>query len=177
MRGVDGRPVAAGAGGLGVGADKAAWRRQLLAERRSLTESQRTAAAQGLAFQLIAWDRYEGARRIGAYQPMGAEIAPPLDPRTSWPVIDPPAFMPDSIDELDILLLPVVGVSLDGTRLGRGGGWYDQLLAACRHRPFLVAVAYDFQVVDALPCDPWDVPVDAICTPTQLVMIGRSSTG
>lgn len=75
--------------------------------------------------------------------------------------------------QLDLLFLPLVAFDQAGNRLGMGGGFYDATLAYLRHRrvfhrPKLIGVAYDFQRVDALPREPWDVPLDAVLTDRQL---------
>jgi 5-formyltetrahydrofolate cyclo-ligase len=75
--------------------------------------------------------------------------------------------------QLDLLLMPLVGFDRAGHRLGMGGGYYDATLAFMRHRrnghkPRLVGVAYECQLVDALPHDPWDMPLDAVLTERQL---------
>jgi 5-formyltetrahydrofolate cyclo-ligase len=75
--------------------------------------------------------------------------------------------------QLDLLLMPLVGFDLEGNRLGMGGGFYDATLAFMRHRrvwrkPRLVGVAYECQRVDALPHEPWDMPLDAVLTERQL---------
>ena len=57
-----------------------------------------------------------------------------------------------------------------GTRLGMGGGFYDRSFAFLRdpdksgQRPRLVGLAYEFQQVEALVRQPWDVPLDAAAT-------------
>ncbi|MDA8129560.1 MAG: 5-formyltetrahydrofolate cyclo-ligase [Betaproteobacteria bacterium] len=71
--------------------------------------------------------------------------------------------------QLDLLLMPLVGFDKHGYRLGMGGGYYDATLAFMRHRrlwrkPLLVGIAYECQRVDALPHDPWDMPLDAVLT-------------
>jgi 5-formyltetrahydrofolate cyclo-ligase len=65
----------------------------------------------------------------------------------------------------DLVLVPAVGLDRSGVRLGHGAGYYDRLLA----RPdmagaLLAAPAYGFQVLNRLPADPWDRPVDVILT-------------
>lgn len=75
--------------------------------------------------------------------------------------------------QLDLLLMPLVGFDRQGHRLGMGGGYYDATLAFMRHRrlwrkPRLVGVAYECQRVEALPHDPWDMPLDAVLTERQL---------
>ena len=69
------------------------------------------------------------------------------------------------VDALDLLCLPLVGFSMTGTRLGMGAGYYDRPLAASRPR-LLAGLAYDCQAVDALPKEPWDVPLDGVLTET-----------
>jgi 5-formyltetrahydrofolate cyclo-ligase len=70
---------------------------------------------------------------------------------------------------LDLILMPLVGFDADGNRLGMGGGFYDRSLDFLRGRrfwrkPHLVGLAYDFQRVDALPVNDWDVPLMSIVT-------------
>ncbi|WP_296046492.1 5-formyltetrahydrofolate cyclo-ligase [uncultured Alteromonas sp.] len=71
-----------------------------------------------------------------------------------------------------LLLMPLVGFDAQGNRLGMGGGFYDRTLANINRlaqRPTLVGVAHDCQQVDELPVEPWDVPLDLIITPTQII--------
>ena len=63
-----------------------------------------------------------------------------------------------------------------GNRLGFGGGYYDRFLSAfgargSGRRPRLVGLCYAFQVVDALPSQEWDQPVDCLCTEEGLVCL------
>lgn len=67
----------------------------------------------------------------------------------------------------DVLFVPLLGFTPEGTRLGQGGGHYDRWLA--EHRPALtVGLAWDVQVCAALPGEAHDVPLDAIVTPTRI---------
>ncbi|MBG0791011.1 MAG: 5-formyltetrahydrofolate cyclo-ligase [Desulfovibrionaceae bacterium] len=68
-----------------------------------------------------------------------------------------------------IALIPGVGFDRAGNRLGFGGGYYDRLLSTEQMRRTLkVGICYGFQVVDGLPADPWDRPMDLICTDDEL---------
>lgn len=69
-----------------------------------------------------------------------------------------------SIAELDVVLMPLVGVDLQGNRLGMGAGYYDKSLAQAPQRPYLIGVAHQCQQVESLPVDPWDIPLDALVT-------------
>lgn len=77
-----------------------------------------------------------------------------------------------SLTRVDPALIPVYlvpGIAFDknGSRLGRGLGYYDRLLAHVRlkAKPQVVGVCFDFQVLDALPCEPHDQKMNWICTP------------
>ncbi|WP_417534807.1 5-formyltetrahydrofolate cyclo-ligase [Marinobacterium stanieri] len=70
---------------------------------------------------------------------------------------------------LDLVLMPLVAFSPGGGRLGMGGGYYDRTfafkLAEKRLRgPRLVGLAHELQRRDALPLEPWDVPLNAVVT-------------
>ena len=67
----------------------------------------------------------------------------------------------------EVLFVPLVGFSDRGGRLGLGAGHYDRWLAA--HPPRLaIGLAWDCQLVDDLPTEPHDHPLDAVITPTRL---------
>ena len=68
------------------------------------------------------------------------------------------------------VLFLVPGLAFDdrGVRLGRGGGWYDRALA--RHGSGTrVGLAYEFQIVPALPEGAWDVRMDVVVTEARLL--------
>ena len=70
---------------------------------------------------------------------------------------------------LDLVMVPLVAFDKVGNRLGMGGGFYDRSLAfllrrRCWYKPRLCGVAYDFQQVNRLPVQPWDVPLSAVAT-------------
>jgi len=68
---------------------------------------------------------------------------------------------------IDIIVVPAVAFDRKGYRLGYGGGFYDRFL---KNSPALkVGVAFDFQVVDSLPTEEHDIPVDLIITPTKII--------
>ncbi len=72
----------------------------------------------------------------------------------------------------DVVFMPLVGFDKNGNRLGMGGGFYDRTLAnidKLTARPRLIGIAHDCQQADALPIQPWDVPLNAIITPTQII--------
>lgn len=82
---------------------------------------------------------------------------------------EPPATAP--IVQPDVLLVPLIAVTLAGVRLGQGRGYYDRALAALRRRQPVLAIglAWECQIAPALPADAWDMPLDLIATPQRLV--------
>jgi 5-formyltetrahydrofolate cyclo-ligase len=74
---------------------------------------------------------------------------------------------------LDLVVTPLVAFDHSGTRMGMGGGFYDRTFAFKHNttlhasRPHLVGLAYDFQRIDKLERQSWDVPLDALVSETQ----------
>jgi 5-formyltetrahydrofolate cyclo-ligase len=71
----------------------------------------------------------------------------------------------------DLLLVPLLAATVDGRRLGQGGGFYDRTLQRLRadSRVIAIGLAWDVQIVDDLPVEPWDERLDFVATPTRLV--------
>jgi 5-formyltetrahydrofolate cyclo-ligase len=86
----------------------------------------------------------------------------------------PPASLEVPPGEIGCVVLPGVGFSLDGFRLGRGGGYYDATLKAMPGAARL-GVAYDTQVLEALPREPHDAALDFLVTETRTLAFRRDS--
>lgn len=85
-----------------------------------------------------------------------------------------PAWPPVDFGAVDLVVVPGVAFDTAGNRLGYGGGYYDRTLPAIRAAnpaAVLLGLAYGFQVVQALPSDPHDIPVDAVATEAGLLSI------
>ena len=71
----------------------------------------------------------------------------------------------------DLVIVPAVALDACGRRLGMGGGWYDRSLAFRRDRPapppWLVGAGFSVQRIDTVSPEPWDVPLDAVCTESE----------
>ena len=88
-----------------------------------------------------------------------------------WGLLEPPEpwLAPDAVAGADVVLVPALAVDRAGVRLGRGGGYYDRTLALCDlsdPSARLVAVVRDDERVNELPCDPHDVRVTHVLTPS-----------
>lgn len=67
-----------------------------------------------------------------------------------------------------VVFVPGVAFDLRGNRLGRGKGWYDRLIKELGEAT-LVAIAYDFQIVDEVPAEEWDQRVHYVITERSVV--------
>jgi 5-formyltetrahydrofolate cyclo-ligase len=71
--------------------------------------------------------------------------------------------------EVDLLLIPAVAIDRRGYRLGYGGGYFDRVLASPEWRDVpSIGVLFDNAHVEELPIDPWDQPVQGICTQSRV---------
>lgn len=79
-----------------------------------------------------------------------------------------------SAENLDLVIVPLVGFNLQGKRLGKGGGYYDRTFSfrsnTAHHKPFLLGLGYGLQQIDDLPSEPWDVRLDGVLTEHTLVI-------
>lgn len=84
--------------------------------------------------------------------------------RGSRSKLDIPQFAGNKIrvHRLDLLLVPLVGIDKQGYRLGQAGGFYDATLAQMKYRRRVrtLGVGFACQMVDALPREPHDLPLD-----------------
>jgi len=67
------------------------------------------------------------------------------------------------------VFVPGVVFDVHGNRLGRGGGVYDRLLAQCNNGKWLIGLAYEFQVVEAVPAEPWDRSMGYVITESRII--------
>ena len=72
----------------------------------------------------------------------------------------------DAVRVASLLVVPALAVTRDGARLGRGGGSYDRVLARVAGAVPALAVVDDEEVLDHLPVEPHDRPVDGYVTPS-----------
>jgi len=81
----------------------------------------------------------------------------------------PYAFRPKNPSIIDLIIVPGLAFTKSGYRIGYGGGYYDRFLPTLKHQPATIALALDFQIVDFLPLDEFDIPVDRIVTESQVI--------
>ncbi|WP_310497105.1 5-formyltetrahydrofolate cyclo-ligase [Sandarakinorhabdus sp.] len=177
--------------------DKRALRREFRKGRHDYVASLAPGARDALEHALVGVvaSTLANARIIASYAAAGDEIDPSgikalagslAFPRVSGPTLSfhlaaPGDLLPGfkgiaeparSVPKVmpDLLLVPLLAVTPTGVRLGQGGGYYDRALADLRRHSQVIAIglAFDVQIADVLPAEPWDMPLDWVATPTRL---------
>jgi 5-formyltetrahydrofolate cyclo-ligase len=69
-----------------------------------------------------------------------------------------------TVDELDLILVPLVGFDSHGNRLGMGAGFYDRCFSHLGARPWRIGIAHELQQIAMIPQDPWDKPLHGVVT-------------
>lgn len=72
-----------------------------------------------------------------------------------------------SNDDIDLLMVPGLLFDRQGYRIGFGGGYYDRYLIA--YNKAAVSLALDMQVIDSVPKESFDRPVDFVVTETKVI--------
>jgi 5-formyltetrahydrofolate cyclo-ligase len=99
----------------------------------------------------LSWAEHDGRLapgRFGLQEPTGLRLPP------------------TALASADVVVVPALAVARNGTRLGRGGGYYDRALAHTRPHAVLVAVVFDDELLDTVPAGPHDRRMTAVVTPS-----------
>ncbi len=80
-------------------------------------------------------------------------------------LLEPPDGSPAvGLTEIDLWVIPGVGFTRTGDRLGRGGGYYDATLIHARTSCVKVGLGFECCLVEQLPTQPHDIRMDEIVT-------------
>lgn len=77
--------------------------------------------------------------------------------------------------EISSLFIPAFAVSPRGMRLGKGGGFYDRLLANLDLNIKKIAIVFDSEVIDEIPSETHDEKVDFIVTEKRVLTVRESA--
>lgn len=86
---------------------------------------------------------------------------------------EPVAGMPIPVSEIDLVIVPGLGFDAKGNRLGRGRGFYDRFLSHRDLRGVSCGVAFESQVVEAIPFGPHDIRVQMLVTDAKVRHFSR----
>ena len=166
-----------------VAAAKARLRREIASRRAARSPEQRAADAEALARRVLALPDLRQPTTVTAYasfdtepgtapllealRQLGHRVLLPLmlpDRDLDWAHAGHPLGV-DAIRQARVVVCPGLAADTTGVRLGRGGGSYDRALARCRDGPLRCVLLYDDEVLERVPHDDHDQPVDLIVTP------------
>jgi 5-formyltetrahydrofolate cyclo-ligase len=102
------------------------------------------------ADQTLTWVVFDGTTQVGILgfnEPAGSEV----DPK-----------------DVGLVIVPAMAVSTSGIRLGKGKGFYDRALPAFTPIPPIAAVTFDDEILEHIPHEPHDHPIDAVVTPAGI---------
>lgn len=79
----------------------------------------------------------------------------------------------DTVDpsEIELMIIPAVAYDRRGNRLGRGKGFYDRLLSEAKATK--IGIGYEFQLIDELPVEEHDIPMDMVITQHTTIVINH----
>ena len=113
-----------------------------------------------IAVPRVCGDREMTLHRIGSLDELVPGACDIPEPTGDTEAMPPEAF--------DVVVVPGVAFDRGCRRVGFGGGFYDTLLPRLRLGAFTIGLAFDEQLVDEVPCEEHDRPLDAVVTPTAL---------
>jgi 5-formyltetrahydrofolate cyclo-ligase len=161
-----------------VTAQKAAMRANMIKRLRELTAEDRESLSDEICERVLETEAWQGAQSILIFSPLPSEpIITPLkiDCEVRKVVC---ANIPQSArsesglhlpDEIDLILVPGLVFTQDRHRLGRGGGFFDRLLAGRGANAFKLGICFSFQILDAVPIEGHDTLMDAVVTDSILI--------
>lgn len=82
--------------------------------------------------------------------------------------------LPVPLGEIDLLIVPGLAFDAHGRRLGRGGGYYDRLLAAPELRAATVGLCFELQILPDIPALGHDQHVAIVVTEEHVRRIERT---
>lgn len=85
----------------------------------------------------------------------------------SFGILEPEGIELEDLSSIDMVIVPGVAFDRKGNRLGRGKGYYDRLLP--RLKSYKIGICYDCQIIDRIPADEHDIPMDHIVTESGVI--------
>lgn len=82
---------------------------------------------------------------------------------------NPSTGVPVPFEEIDLVLTPGLGFDRQGNRLGRGGAYYDRFFKTPGLHAERWALSFSVQILEQIPADEKDVPVNAIVTENEII--------
>jgi 5-formyltetrahydrofolate cyclo-ligase len=153
--------------------EKAALRTEMIRQLRQMTAEDRESLSEEICEHVLEMTEWNEARNIVLFSPLPSEpLINPLkldcDARKVSCANVPQSARSESDlhlpETIDLILVPGLAFSKDRHRLGRGGGFFDRLLAGRAANAYKLAICFSFQVLDSVPAVEHDVVMDVVVT-------------
>ncbi|MBO0888401.1 5-formyltetrahydrofolate cyclo-ligase [Candidatus Bathyarchaeota archaeon] len=101
---------------------------------------------------------------------LGKELAP-----GTFGILEPkPEFVrPVNLDAIDLIFVPGIVWDRDGYRLGWGRGYFDRAIKNLPQHVKSAGLAFNLQLINQVPRDQFDVPVDMVITESRVIRCNR----
>jgi 5-formyltetrahydrofolate cyclo-ligase len=86
-----------------------------------------------------------------------------------WDIPEPKQGMPTDINDVDMVLVPLLAFDREGNRVGYGRGFYDKFLATCPDRATKVGLSLFAPVKEIEGMSNYDIPLDKAVTPEKVI--------
>ncbi len=176
---------------------KNALRKEMLAQRDSLTNHNVLSLSKLIMDKLFSSPNFQKAKTVAFYLAKGSEVSTsnmiesallfgkhvvvPVtkdkiefvhftsfeDLRRGRFGVPEPSTLKPHSEEPDFIIVPGIAFDLHLHRLGYGKGYYDHYLATSN--AYKIGVCYDFQIVPALPKHEADIPMDEVITEKRII--------
>jgi len=109
-------------------------------------------------------DRYMHAVRISHFNELKA--------CGSYEILEPPLCKCNIIepDMFDVIIVPGSVFDINKNRMGYGAGFYDSFLVKTSRECHKIGICFDFQILDSIPYDEYDVPLDLLVTEKRIII-------
>mgnify|MGYP001437148863 CR=1 FL=1 len=93
-----------------------------------------------------------------------------LEPKT-WGILEPKDefIRKFDIENVDLVIIPGIVFDQNGHRIGYGYGYYDRFLKKLDKNVVKIGFGFEFQIVDKIPEEKHDVPVDIMVTEKRVI--------
>lgn len=75
-----------------------------------------------------------------------------------------------NINNIDIAIVPTLGVDVNLQRIGFGKGMYDRFFAKLKKKPYTIFIQADLCYTKKTICDDYDVSCDVLLTPKERIL-------
>lgn len=90
----------------------------------------------------------------------------------NWGILEPKSVDKNEIGkDFDLILIPGLAFDREGNRIGYGGGYYDKYLSQIKEENNKIVLAYDFQILNNIENEHYDIKVSYIITNDEFIKI------